>query len=103
VLRGPFRGGRVGLALESLLEQSFGENLLDGEDEVFDLGEFGAPRGTVGSPDPIDEMFGDPMEVRPNFVDGGVGVSGECHPWRLIGVRAKANPVFEMDRNRSGS
>jgi len=87
VLRGPFGGRRVGLALEGLLEQPFGENLLDRDDEVFDLREFGAPCGTVGPPNLIDEMFGDPVEVGPNFVHGGVGVSSECHPWHLLGVR----------------
>lgn len=71
ILGGPVCGRRVGLPLEGLLEHAFGEDFPNGDDEVFDFREFGAPRGTVGAPHLFDEIFGDAVEVGSNFIDGG--------------------------------
>jgi hypothetical protein len=71
ILGGPFGGRRVGLPLEGLLEHAFGEYFPNGDDEVFDFREFGAPSRTVGTPDLFDEIFGDAVKVGSNFIDGG--------------------------------
>src|SRR6185312_12883078 len=71
ILGGPFGGRRVGLPLEGLLEHAFGEYFPNGDDEVFDSREFGAPSRTVGTPDLFDEIFGDAVKIGSNFIDGG--------------------------------
>ena len=76
------------------MEHPLGENVLDGDEVVFDLREFGAPGGAVGSPDAVDQMFGDAVQVGADFVDGGGGGFGECYPWHLIGVGANGECEF---------
>ena len=80
VLRRAFGGGVGGLALQGLLEHSLGERFLNGDEEVFHLGEFGAPGWSARSPDAVHQMFGDAVKVRPHFVDGGGGLFGGCSP-----------------------
>ncbi len=94
VLRGPLGRGTIGLPLESLLKHPLGENVLDVDEEIFDLSEFGPPRRTVGPPDLIDEIFGDAVQVRADFVDARAGLFGERHPWHLIGVGANGESGF---------
>jgi len=87
-LRRTFRGGVDGLPLEGLRQHPLGENFLNGDEEVFHLGELGAPGRPAKSPDAVDQVFGDAVEVGTHFVDSGGRFLGECHPWHLIGVGA---------------
>ena len=65
-------GGRLlgdggGLVGQGQVEHFLGENLTDFEENVFDLAESGSPSGTLGPVKLVDEVFGHPFDVRPQF------------------------------------
>lgn len=57
-------GDGGGLLGQAEVEHLFGEDLSDFQEQVFDVGELGAPGGAVGPVELEDEVFGDPFEVR---------------------------------------
>jgi hypothetical protein len=65
-------GGRLlvddgGLLREGQVEHLLGENLTDFEENVFDLAESGSPSGAFGAVKLLDQVFGHPFDVRPQF------------------------------------
>src|SRR5262249_26243102 len=59
---GALVGGR-GLLGEGQVEHLFGKDVTDFPEDVFDLGQLGAPGGAVGAVELPDEVFGDPLDV----------------------------------------
>jgi hypothetical protein len=52
-----------GLAGEGLGENLFSQDVADFEEELFEVGEFGAPGRPVGAVELRDEVFGDALNV----------------------------------------
>jgi hypothetical protein len=77
---------RGGLAGQGGLEHGLGEDGADVEEEVFDLGEGSTPGRPLGAVDLVDEVFGDPLQVRSNFIHEGGWLLGSRHLAFLSGV-----------------
>jgi len=72
-----------GLPRQGVGQHLFAEDLADGEEEVFDLGQLGAPRRALGPVELVDEVFGDPFDVGTDFFYLGGALLGSRHPWLL--------------------
>jgi hypothetical protein len=83
-----------GLAGEGLVEHLLGKDGAEGEEEVFDLGEAGAPGGPARAVELVDEVFGDAFEVRAYFFYLRGVLFGARHPWFLSAVRSKRGTRF---------
>jgi hypothetical protein len=55
-------GGR-GLPGEGQVEHRLGKDFAEFKEDVFDLGELGAPGGALGAVELLDQIFGDPLDV----------------------------------------
>src|SRR5262245_58607806 len=55
--------GGSGLLREGQVEHLLGKDFADLEEDVFDLGELGAPGGALGTVELLDQVFGDPLDV----------------------------------------
>jgi hypothetical protein len=60
---GALVGGR-GLLGEGQVEHLLGKDFADLEEDVFNLREFGTPGGALGTVELLDQIFGDPLDVR---------------------------------------
>ena len=60
---GALVGGR-GLLRQGQLEHLLAKEFADFEEDVFDLGELRAPSGALGTVELLDQVFGDPLDVR---------------------------------------
>ena len=67
----------------------FAEDLPDGEEEVFDLGQLGPPGRALGPVELVDEVLGYPLDVGADFFYLGGALLGSCHPWLLSELGAK--------------
>jgi hypothetical protein len=74
-------GEGLGLAGEAEVEHAFGEDFADFQEEVFDVGKGGAPGGSVGAIELIDEVFGNALDVGADLFGFGGVFFGSCHPW----------------------
>ena len=55
------------LLRQGQVEHLLGENLTDFEENVFDLAEPSSPSGTLGPVEFLDQVFGNPFDVRPQL------------------------------------
>jgi hypothetical protein len=62
-----FLDRRSGLAFQAEFEHLLGEDFANLDDQVFELRQFGAPRGPPGSPKAVRQVFGDAFEVSARF------------------------------------
>ena len=76
--------GRLGLAFECLGEHFFREDLSDRDDQVFQLGELGAPGQPLRAIDSIDQAFRHAFDVRPHRLNRRGNFFLACHPWLLL-------------------
>jgi hypothetical protein len=83
-----------GLPLETLGQQLFGQGFADGEGDILQLGESGSPRGTVGSVEAIDQVFGDAGDEGPNLLDFRPYGLSTGHPCLL--ARLMTNPKLKI-------
>jgi hypothetical protein len=79
---GALLGGR-GLLGEGQVEHLLGKDFADFQEDVFDLGELGAPGGALGAVELLDQVFGDPLDVRAQFFHLRGALLGSRHPWLL--------------------
>jgi len=68
---------------ESLRESLFGQDFAEIEQEVFDVGELGAPRRPVRAVELIDKVFGHAFDIGPYFFYLRGALLGLSHPWIL--------------------
>src|SRR6516165_6104585 len=76
--------GTLGLAFERLGEHFFRENVAYRDDDVFQLGERGAPRQPLRAIKAIDQTFGHAFDVRLHRLNGRGYFFLACHPWLLF-------------------
>src|SRR5437899_6816491 len=77
------------LAGQGVVEHLFAEDLTDFEEQVFDLRQFGAPRGAVRSIELVDQVFCYALDVGTDFFGLLSTLRGSRHPWTLSAVAAK--------------
>ena len=85
---GAFGLGR-GLPRQCVGQPLLAEDLADGEEEVFALGQSGSPGRTVGALELVDEVFGDPFDIRTDFFYQRGVLLGSHHPWLLAELGSK--------------
>jgi hypothetical protein len=81
----------IGLPLQRLVQHLLRKDLTNRLDGVFDGGKFGAPRGTLVTVEPIDQILGHAFEVGSNRIGGGGGNLVASHPWLLSKMRGVGN------------
>jgi hypothetical protein len=87
--RGALLDRRAGLTLQAECEHLLREDFADFDDEVFELSQFGAPGGTLGSPEAIGQVFGDAFDIGARFFYLWTPFLVACHPWLPFQVTAK--------------
>ena len=91
-------GGMVvpscGLAGQTFGKHFLGEHLSDVEEKVFDIGQGSTPGGPLGPIELIDEIFGDPFDVRTHFVYKRTPLFLVCHLPFLSQLVSKTNTLF---------
>jgi hypothetical protein len=78
-----------GLAFQTKLKHFLGQDFTNLDDEIFELGQLGAPRRPLGSPEAIRKVLGDPLDVIADFFYFLTPFFVACHPWLPVGVAAK--------------
>jgi hypothetical protein len=75
------RASRVGgsLAREGFGEGLFGQDVAELEEELLDVGEFGAPGRPLGTVELLDEVFGDALDVGTHFFHQRTPLLGRRH------------------------
>lgn len=86
---GTFLRRGKGLAFQAQLQHLLRENVANLDDQVFELRELGAPRGTFGSPDAVRKVFGHTLDVTADFFYLRAPLFVSRHPWLLLEVKAK--------------
>src|SRR5581483_1853220 len=84
----------LGLSRDGRIEHLFSKNLADLPEQLFDVGQGGPPRRSVGSVELIDKIFGDGLKERPNRFDLRCSRLGACHPWFLSELASKSGIEF---------
>jgi hypothetical protein len=64
---------------QTLVEHLLGEDLAEGQEQVFDLGQACAPGRAVGAVEFIDEVFGDALDIGADFFHLGGAFFGSWH------------------------
>ena len=85
---------RGGLAGEGFGQHLLGEDAAEVEEEVFKVGQGGAPSGAVRAVELVHQVLGDAFEVGTNFFDLGTPLFGTRHHETLSQLTANGSTDF---------
>ena len=86
---GTFLRRNEGLAFQTQIQHLLRENFANLDDQVFELGQLGAPWGTFWPSDVVCKVFGDALDVSADFFYLRSPFFVSCHPWLPLEVKAK--------------
>jgi hypothetical protein len=85
-----------GLASQGFREDLFRQDFAEFEQEVFDLGELGSPRGPVRAVELLHKVFGDALDIGPHFFHQRGALLRVGHPCVLSELASTRDTTFSQ-------